>query len=348
MEDLLVHNFIVNSRNKDYTVAFDDNFLNADIAALGSHFIVDANVIQHLGLEFYQAAHQKSIYILHATEENKSYNQIGKVIDHLLVNNLKRDSHLVAIGGGITQDITCFVASTFMRGINWTFVPTTLLAQADSCIGSKSSINFGNYKNLLGTFNPPDQVFICNKFLTSLSRHDFYSGIGEIVKLFLLDNQDICVDNITTANVSEYVSAALQIKKKYIEVDEFDRGIRNLLNYGHCVGHAIESATNFAIPHGIAIAMGMDIVNKFAHEQNLIREDRYRQLNKIIYPCYQDFADHSINLDRVLPALFKDKKNTGNMLNLILPVNEGFAKQGFERNKQILDSLLGCFQFNPA
>jgi 3-dehydroquinate synthase len=343
MEDSLVHDYDISSLSKTYTVNFDDTLLSKDIAAMGTHFIIDKNVMEHLGLEFYNAAQSKAVYLLDATEENKSYDRIGQVIEYFLTNNLRRDSHLVAIGGGITQDIACFIASTFMRGIDWTFLPTTLLAQADSCIGSKSSINFGPYKNLLGTYNPPNQIYISNEFLHTLTPQDFLSGVGEIVKLFILNHQAVDVTAVTVDTVSEYVYRAQQIKKTYIEFDEFDRGPRNLLNYGHCIGHAIESATNFGIPHGIAIAKGMDIANRFALQQELITQEQYDTMHSTIYPCYAAFDSYPINMDAIIPALSKDKKNTGNMFNLILPVHTQFEKRGFVKSPELTDNILRCF-----
>jgi len=343
MEDSLVHDYDISSQSKTYTVNFDDTLLSNDIANMGTHFIIDKNVMQHLGPEFYSRAQSKAVYLLDATEENKSYDKIGRVIEYFLTNSLRRDSHIVAIGGGITQDIACFIASTFMRGINWTFIPTTLLAQADSCIGSKSSINFGQYKNLLGTYNPPNQIYISNQFLHTLTSQDFLSGLGEVVKLFILNHRDIDVNTITVDNVSEYVYQAQQIKKTYIEFDEFDRGPRNLLNYGHCIGHAIESATNFGIPHGIAIARGMDIANLFALQQELITQEQYDTMHTIIYPCYAAFDSYPIKLDAIIPALSKDKKNTGNMFNLILPVHTQFEKRGFVKSPELTDNILRCF-----
>jgi 3-dehydroquinate synthase len=343
MEDLLVHDYDISSLSKTYTVSFDDTLLSKDIAAMGTHFIIDKNVMQHLGPVFYSAAQSKAVYLLNATEENKSYDRIGQVIEYLLTNNLRRDSHLVAIGGGITQDIACFIASTFMRGIDWTFIPTTLLAQADSCIGSKSSINFGPYKNLLGTYNPPNQIYISNEFLHTLTPQDFLSGVGEIVKLFILDHQAVDVAAVTVDTVSDYVYQAQQIKKTYIEFDEFDRGPRNLLNYGHCIGHAIESATNFGIPHGIAIAKGMDIANRFALQQELITQEQYDTMHSTIHPCYAAFDSYPINMNAIIPALSKDKKNTGNMFNLILPVGAQFEKRGFVKSPELTDNILRCF-----
>jgi 3-dehydroquinate synthase len=250
---------------------------------------------------------------------------------------MKRDSVLVAIGGGITQDITCFIATTFMRGIKWTFVPTTLLAQADSCIGSKSSINFGKYKNLLGSFTPPNEIYVCDQFLTSLTDKDFNSGIGEIVKLLLIGETPVSPNEITRDNISEYVYKAMMVKKEYIEIDEFDKSIRNILNYGHCFGHGIESATNFAIPHGIAITIGMDIANVLAYDEGLITKERYEELHEVLYPIYKDHMNIRFTASDVFAAMAKDKKNTGSMINLILPVGNKMEKRGFENTPAFWD-----------
>jgi 3-dehydroquinate synthase len=244
---------------------------------------------------------------------------------------------LVAVGGGITQDIACFIATTFMRGIKWTFIPTTLLAQADSCIGSKSSINFGKYKNLLGSFTPPNEIYVCDKFLNSLEDKDFKSGIGEIIKLLLINRELVTPTEITRENISEYVYRAMMVKKRYIEEDEFDKGIRNILNYGHCFGHGIESATNFAIPHGIAITMGMNIANKLALDEGLITQDRYDDMHRTLFPVYEKYSRIQINTKEVFAAMTKDKKNTGSKINLILPVGDIMEKRGFENTAEFWD-----------
>lgn len=316
MEDLLVPDLLIASHKGTYGV----NFKELDIAAIhamGTHFIVDRNVIEP-GL-------LPNCVCIDATEENKSYDKIGPVIESLLAMNLKRDSILVAVGGGITQDITCFIATTFMRGITWKFVPTTLLAQADSCIGSKSSINFGKTKNLLGSFSPPNEVVISSHWLDTLEEKDINSGIGEIIKLYIIDGQDANYNDIRD-DLNDAVFNALLIKKHYIEVDEFDKGIRQILNYGHCFGHAIESVTNFAIPHGIAVSMGMAVANQFAVIQDLITHDDYSEL---LYANYKDFAHIEINGDHVLSALTKDKKNTSSKINIVLPAGPDIVKQGY-------------------
>ena len=331
MGDSLVHDFQIRSHAGSYGVTFNDELLNdAGISTLGTHFIIDKNVLATLPEYLVAEFAKKNTVVITATEEAKSYTGIEPVINSLLDMKMKRDSVLVAIGGGITQDITCFIATTFMRGIKWVFVPTTLLAQADSCIGSKSSINFGQYKNLLGSFTPPNQVYISSQFLNTLSDSDFKSGVGEIIKLMLVAGEIAKPQAINRSNVSEYILKALTIKKTFIEEDEFDQGIRQVLNYGHCIGHGIESATNFAIPHGIAITMGMDVANRFAYLEGLVTEEYYKQVHDTLFENYKEFCDIDIDADKVCNALTKDKKNTGSKINLVLPVNDSIKKQGFD------------------
>ena len=256
---------------------------------------------------------------------------------------MRRDSHLIAIGGGITQDITCWIASTFMRGIPWSFVPTTLLAQTDSCIGSKSSINFNQYKNLLGTFNPPRNVYIDNKFRNTLENRDIKSGLSELIKLMIINNCDkkeIFKVASSRPVTDEHIAKALLIKKYFIETDEFDKGIRNLLNYGHCFGHAIESASNYDIPHGIAVAMGMDLANA------LTNKEWYDKYHNILYILYAEFLDilNNIELDKVFEAMNKDKKNIGGKLSIIAPTNFGLEKQQFINDFKFRTKCIDIFK----
>lgn len=329
-----MHNFTVKSYKLDYSVEFDNNLIHSDyINSLGTHFIIDKNVFSLLGNKFHTGVNLNKIVLIDANENTKSYKGIEPIISSLIDINLKRDSKLVAIGGGITQDITCFIANTFMRGIEWTFIPTTLLAQADSCIGSKSSINFGTYKNLLGSFTPPNKVIISNQFLKSLSEREIKSGIGEIIKLYIIDDKIVSYDYVIN-NLDKCLFYALQIKKGFIEQDEFDIGIRNILNYGHCFGHAIESASNYNVPHGIAVSIGMDIANKFALNKNLISEFRYNLMKEMLENNYIGYTNIKISNKDIRNALSKDKKNTGNNINIILPVNNDIEKIGFYNSEE--------------
>lgn len=332
-----MRNFIIQSHKGPYTVEFDNQLIGSNkLNNLGTHYIIDKNVLPLLGESFYQSLDGKICVVIEATEETKSYQGIEPIIAALIENKLQRSSHLVAIGGGITQDITCFIANTFMRGVNWTFVPTTLLAQADSCIGSKSSINFGKSKNILGSFTPPNKVIISSQFLTTLEEKEIKSGIGEIIKLYLVDGKLVDSETIRQ-DLTQHLYNTLQIKRYFIEEDEFDWGLRNILNYGHCFGHAIESATDFGIPHGIAVTMGMDMANKVALNQGFISQEQYEDMRQVLVTNYQGYESTPISLELVFAALGKDKKNSGSKLNVILPSGDKLKKHGFENNSTTLD-----------
>lgn len=269
-----------------------------------------------------------------AVEENKSIERIPEVLQDLLNKGIKRNCTLVAVGGGITQDVACFIASVLFRGIDWTFYPTTLLAQADSCIGSKSSINFSSWKNILGNFNPPTSVLVCQEFLRTLSERDIRSGVGEIIKIHALENVDEFKNLasqyekiINDPNVQQkFIQRSLELKKRWIEMDEFDKGPRNLLNYGHSFGHALEAATNFAIPHGIAVTIGMDIANFVALKLGRIDSKAFEFYHEAIIKNVRGEMSNPIPMDKFLQAIGKDKKNIGSNLSLILPSEKGFEK----------------------
>jgi 3-dehydroquinate synthase len=322
----------IRSHKGPYSVIFDERLLTDPTALLDGdpHFLVDANVARLHADRLRRILEHPRTQIVDAIEENKSIERIAPVMERLVADKVRRNHVLVAIGGGIVQDITCFTASVLLRGVSWRFVPTTLLAQADSCIGSKSSINLGQTKNILGTFYPPREIFLCLGFLDSLKEDDIRSGIGEILKVHAIESAtayDALADDydrlLTDRNVlAAYVRRALLIKQRYIEEDEFDRGPRNIFNYGHSFGHAIESATHYAIPHGIAVTMGVAIANRVAVLRGLLPERHCQRMRPALRKNYAPFATTRIDLGAMLSALTKDKKNTSSKLVLILPVGD--------------------------
>jgi len=322
----------IQSHRGSYSVSFDDKYLSDNMSFTDGefHYLVDSNVAQLYKTELGAILENPNTIIIEAVEDSKSIEKVIPVIEQLVKNKVRRGHVLVAIGGGIIQDITCFIASTLLRGLPWRFVPTTLLAQADSCIGSKSSINLGPTKNILGTFNPPQNIIIDSKFLETLEQKEVYSGIGEIIKVHAIDgvnsfeslaeDYELLLKDRTT--LLKYIREALFIKKKYIEEDEFDRGIRNIFNYGHSFGHAIESATNYKIPHGIAVTIGMDLANYVSVARGLLPKTHYERMHPIMHKNYETYASTPIVIDEMLSALMLDKKNTDTMLGLILPVGD--------------------------
>ena len=170
----------------DYKVVFDLSAfqkINEQLKDTNYFFIIDKNIVNLYSSSFSALKQNPRVLIIEATETNKSLDKFCGYIESLVSMGIQRNHCLIAIGGGIIQDISCFIAATLFRGLNWLFYPTTLLAQADSCIGSKSSINVGKIKNLLGTFTPPNEIIICTTFLQTLKLDELKSGIGEMLKV---------------------------------------------------------------------------------------------------------------------------------------------------------------------
>ena len=330
----------ISSASGLYEVEFDQTRfrkLSAFIAG-GTHFILDAKLAKCYPEILKEVIDNPNTVLIDATEYSKEVTRVLPVIEDLLVKGLRREHTIIAIGGGVVQDITCFISSILFRGVNWNFIPTTLVAQAYSCIGSKSSINLGQYKNIIGTFNPPKKILICPMFLETLDKHEVLSGIGEIIKVHTIDGINSfdaisgAYDNVMSDSsvLLMFIKKALEIKKKFIELDEFDQGIRNIFNYGHSFGHAIESATQFEIPHGIAVTIGMDMANRIAAWKNLLPERHYGRMHSVLRKNYLSHISTKIPLDKVVAAIKKDKKNTASRLVLIMPVGEDANVQKVE------------------
>ena len=183
------------------------------------------------------------------------------------------------------QDLAGFVSNIYFRGIRWDYFPTTLLAMGDSCIGGKTSINFNSHKNILGTFYPPEQIIAAPDFLSTLLIDDYMSGLSEVVKINLVEpsvSPKEIVEQASSANLNDrslpnLLRSTLLIKKTIIEEDEFDTGKRNLLNFGHCVGHALENASDFAIPHGLAVLVGMGVAGYISSELGIASQNYGKQ-----------------------------------------------------------------------
>ncbi|MFQ5853654.1 MAG: AroB-related putative sugar phosphate phospholyase (cyclizing) [Candidatus Binatia bacterium] len=328
---------VIQSHKGSYTVHFDRTFAGLQSGlATHEHLIIDARVADLYSEALGPALAGHSVLRIEATESNKSLEKFPDYVMHLLDHGVRRDHVLVAVGGGIIQDITAFVAGTLFRGLPWRFYPTTLLAQADSCIGSKSSVNVGQYKNQLGTFTPPNEIRISTDVLDSLSETDVRSGIGEMIKVHIIsgweDTRAIAREYGQLARdkpcMAHYIHRSLQIKKVKIEADEFDTNERLVMNYGHSFGHAIESATHFAIPHGIAVTIGMDMANYVSLRRGLIDHEVYDELHALLATNYTGFEHLPISEDGFSAALFKDKKNVGGDLSLILMRGPGRIFRG--------------------
>lgn len=326
----------IKSNIKDYTAYFEknDDFLK-DLANLeNSVFVVDENVWNLHKVGCLQYLPIEKVIVQRVCEEIKNIDTVCELYEKIMAYAPRKNLNLVSIGGGIIQDITGFVASSLYRGINWIFVPTTLLAQVDSCIGAKTSLNFKQFKNLVGTFYPPSKIHIYPEFLKTLTKSDYYSGVGEMAKLHLMqgekDTLDFIndlpkIDAIDDLTVLERTQNCLKIKKSYIEDDEFDTGKRNMLNYGHCFGHAIESATDFAISHGQAVVVGMIIANEEAQKRGILSPENEKFIKeKVLLPSLKtDLSKINIDIEKTIQAMGQDKKNLGTGLALVM-IQDGY------------------------
>jgi 3-dehydroquinate synthase len=329
----------IKSLFRDYTVRFVEDFASSLKSLADEHafIVVDALVWKIYADRIGKEISGDRFFVIEANENNKSLDKCREVIELLVDRQVRRNERLVAIGGGIVQDVTAFSASLIYRGIEWAFFPTTLLAQADSCIGSKTSINLGDKKNLVGNFYPPSEIFIDTAFLKSLTEEDIKSGIGEILHFYLYAASPFFDDLIGNYDriirdrdrLVKYIGESLKIKKSVIEIDEFDRGERNKFNYGHTFGHAIESVTDYAIKHGQAVTAGMDLANYVSMEMGLMHADIFRDLHAKLSVNFPDFDWCGIDLRRYFSLLSKDKKNIGNNIGCILAEAPGvlFKKQ---------------------
>jgi 3-dehydroquinate synthase len=255
-----MHNILnIPSKVNNYTLGFIDQIKEIEnlIDQENTITIIDSNVNK-----LYPNLQRNSNTVIECTEEAKTLNGASIILSKLSFLKANVRTKLVVIGGGVLQDVVGFCASIYSRGVEYILVPTTLLAQTDSCVGGKTSINFESRKNILGTFYPPSQIIIYPEFLNTLNKVDYISGLGEIYKFHILQNK---IDQFNPySDVESMILDGLKYKIDILSRDEFDKGERKFLNYGHTFGHALESVSNHEIPHGLAVILGSMIATRLA------------------------------------------------------------------------------------
>ena len=268
---------------------------------------------------------------IEATEDAKALQETLHLFVELKQAGLNRSSCIVAIGGGVVQDIATFLASLFMRGISWNYVPTTFLGMADSCLGGKSSINVGPYKNLIGNFYPPSRIEILPVFARTLPAVELACGAAEAAKIafcrgasaFAIYEQlaaPLLSGSWQEHQLAELLHATLAVKQWFIEIDEFDQAERRLLNFGHTWGHALESATAFAIPHGLAVAIGMMASICFTRHQSA-SAGLWQHCLALLRPVLEPAQLRVFDAERFLTAFQADKKHSPGQYHLIVPTS---------------------------
>jgi len=271
-------------------------------------------------------------FVLESTEENKSLRKVAEVAEWMMNHGATKTSHLIGIGGGVVQDLATFVSHIYYRGINWTFVPTTLLSQADSCIGAKCALNLNGHKNQLGVVHTPSAVEIFTGFLDTLPFSEIQSGFGEIAKLAVTGNDHfledfvmfLSKDGFTTDGIERIIHSSLVAKKYVIDQDEYESDLRRILNYGHSFGHALESLTKNKIIHGDAVIVGMDVINFIGLRTGITNSDFYFEMKNLMGQYFGHIeVAQEIDAGTWVNELRHDKKMRHGKMNFAIPVSIG-------------------------
>ena len=334
----LNNNLTISSSPRDYNLNIIHqpvaSYMNKIIKRSGNTvLLIDSNIWKIYGSKILKK--NLLIYKFIAKEDNKNITECIKFTNFLGKNNITKSSNIIVVGGGIVQDIAAFSCAIYKRGISWIYFPTTLLSMTDSCIGGKTALNHKNIKNLYALFSSPYQVVLNTKFLSTLSKKDILSGLGESLKLSIIGGRkslEVFSSNVDNAinldqkAISEIIYNSLLIKKSVIEKDEFENNERRSLNYGHSIGNAIEPMSKFYIPHGTAITLGLLIENKISlNSFGLSSKSDKLILNlakKLIMPRYIKKLSE-INLSLINNYLINDKKAQGKILKIAVPTKIG-------------------------
>jgi 3-dehydroquinate synthase len=258
------------------------------------------------------------VYIIHQGEESKSFKNYELILDYLIDNSFTRNDCIIALGGGVVGDLAGFVASTYMRGITFYNIPTTLLSQVDSSIGGKTAIDKNGIKNIVGAFYPPTKVFIDSNVLKTLNKRQLHNGLVEAIKMSLTNDKEL-FELIKNSNnlyddIDEIIIKALLIKKDVVEKDPLEKNIRKVLNFGHTIGHAIESNGGFnQLLHGECVGIGM-----LYFSSNHVKKEIISVLEKYNLP-----TKTNITKEDLYKYISHDKKRKGNEISIVYVENIG-------------------------
>lgn len=321
-----------------YDILFTTDFsdLSKEIVSLGFEnrkiaVITDTNVGKIYGEEVKKCldsiADTCVIYEIPAGEENKQLFEIKKIYEFLMEKHFDRHDLLVALGGGVVGDMCGFTAATYLRGISFVQVPTTLLAQTDSSVGGKTGVDLNGVKNMVGAFYMPSLVYINVSTLKTLDGRQYASGFAEVMKYGLIKDQNFyeyLIENMYEINdkdpevVMEIVKKSCDIKRAVVEKDPTEKGERALLNFGHTLGHAIEKHKNFELAHGECVALGSIAAAFISWKRELISMEEYYEIRDMFVPFNLPISIEDVDKDAVLELTKSDKKSDSGKIKFIL------------------------------
>ena len=356
---------IVNTNSQKYPIIIGSNLISKISKILKENsihlkkclIVIDRSISKQIILKLNKSLNTKSVYkyFLKANEKNKNSKTINNILEILLKKNFSREDCVIALGGGITGDVTGFAASIFKRGLKFINIPTTLLSQVDSSIGGKTGINSKYGKNLIGSFYQPKIVLSDIKFLNTLPKREIICGYAEILKHSLISNKSFF--NYLNKNIvdilklkSPYIEKAIyescRIKKLIVEKDEKEKNLRKILNFGHTFAHGYEAALGYSkkLNHGEAVLLGMYSALKFSYKSKFLKKNEYNLIlkhlrnSKLKLNLKNYFSSKDLNT--ILNFMTKDKKNNSKKINLILIRKVGYPVINQEYSKNIISSYL--------
>jgi len=338
----------VDLNENSYDIIFESSFDKLSECMKGINapkkmmIITDSNVAPLYSEEvknvLEKSGYDISIYIFPAGEENKKIEVVMDMCRACMSNNLDRKSMIIALGGGVAGDMAGFASAVYMRGIPFVQIPTTLLSQSDSSVGGKTGVDFCGGKNIIGAFHQPKMVYINVNTLKTLPEKEFVSGMGEVIKHGIIrdkkffeyvEKNAVKIKSLDADTLIELSETNCKIKADVVSEDEKESGLRRILNFGHTVGHAVESAFDFTKTHGQCVAFGMISVFKIALDRGLITQAELIRLINVLNEYGFETSAVFYDKEKIIELVHKDKKKDGNNVSFVLSEEIGSVKKVF-------------------
>lgn len=292
--------------------------------------ITDSNVaplyLDKLAKQFEESGKKVLSFVFPAGEKSKNLSTFASATSFLAKNDFKRSDLIVALGGGVVGDLAGFVASAYHRGVKFAQLPTTLLAGIDSSVGGKTAVDIPEGKNLVGAFYQPVAVYFDTDTLSTLPEKELTNGYGELVKYGILSGGELWSELTNErTNLKKSIELSVRYKADIVQKDEFDNGVRALLNLGHTIAHSVENLSNYTVPHGIAVGYGISRIAKACYKNGILPYSDYEKITETLNKFGLDY-DAPFSTQDLVEEAFRDKKTFADKINLIIIESIGNCK----------------------
>ncbi len=360
-----MENIVVETSTALYPIYFTDNFDGLSEAALKCGYegrklciISDSNVaplyIETVLEQMKKVFSEVKVCVFEAGEKSKTLDSIRKFYDFLLENKFDRKSVIAGLGGGVVGDMAGFAAATFMRGIDFIQIPTTLLAQVDSSVGGKVGVDYGTFKNIVGAFYQPKFVYINTSTIDTLPAREFSAGMAEVVKYGIIQSEEfynyICenkekIKSFENDALKYVIRSCCDMKACVVGRDEHDTGEREILNYGHTIGHAIEGLKEFELLHGECVSIGMAGVLNISVNRGYISSEKAEEIKQILTFFNLPVSVSGLNAESVYEQLFHDKKVNSDKLKFVIADNIGSTIRTSDVSKdEVMEAIVSVLE----